>query len=215
MRISNGLTAASLIAAALIITTPLQAAQARLIGVASQPYDVSAIFGLNLGPAIPEIPGTAADLAALTDADTSTAYTFTSHAGEFYPNATVGFITRFDFDVSDYESIDRIDFTWTGLLTWTGAAAPFLRVGHVTGNQIVVTPEFLIFGTFYEPDFIAKTAVRSYIAGSDDFGITKVVHDGVASIWVETDEAFTMAALDNLSIATLEVAADVTGTEAP
>ena len=78
----------------------------------------------------------------------------------------------------------------------------------------MVAPELLLFGTFYQPDFIAKTSVRSYIAGSAEFGITKVVHDGVASIWVATDEAYATGTLDDLSITTLEVAADVTGAEA-
>src|SRR5215471_11373004 len=98
-----------------------------LTGGAADPYDIGFV---PVPPNQPQ-PFSTNDLAALSDGNPATTYTFSSSQGQYSsnPGSVTGFGIRFDFDISKFSQIDSLDFTWTGLLTWTGAGNSVVRIG--------------------------------------------------------------------------------------
>jgi len=57
---------------------------------------------------------TASEIGLMSDSSNSTGFTRTSNLGENTPNLTGGVQKRFDFDISQFSTIDEITFGWTG-----------------------------------------------------------------------------------------------------
>jgi len=181
-----------------------QALPVTLTGGAGDPVNA----GFVPVPPNPPQPLTAADVANLSDGDLATGYRFSSSPGQYSSNAgsTAGFSVNFDFDVSQYESIDRIDFSWTGNYFWTGINTPNLWFGSDPGTATDV------FGSPNDPG-TTLTHTTSFIRGSTGFdNVDSVLHGNVASLFLNTELLF--SSNGNLGLVTLdtfEISADVTG----
>jgi hypothetical protein len=200
--------------APLALITQARATSLTLVGGAAVPYQEGYV---PVPPNLPQ-PFSAGDIAALSDGNPATAYTFSSSQGQYSSNpaSLTGFGIRFDFDISQFSQVSSLDFTWTGLLTWTGAN-PFsdVRIGYdPTAPQIS-----LGFGTPSTPTGLVETGTVNFNATSEDFhyDISQVIHGNVASIWVATGVGFTDSGvpLDHLTLTTYDVSADATGTLSP
>jgi hypothetical protein len=184
-----------------------------LVGAAADPYNEGYV---PVPPNVP-VPLNASELAAITDDSLATGFSFSSSKGQFSSNpvSVVGFEILFDFDISNYASINQITFTWTGLLTWEGGSFPNLRLGAASH----VPQTILSFGTAFNPDHLVKTgAVNFYLGGQGGFdNLSSVVHGNIATFSVATELGFSMelATVDNLQVQTLEVTADIVGTIGP
>lgn len=188
------------------------AATLNLISGASDPYNM----GYVPVPSNDPIPFSSQDLLAITDGDINTGITFTSHTGEFssQPYSVVGFENQFDFDVSQYSSIERIDFTWSGTYTWDGANQPALRFGADSSMPIATEN----FGTYFTPDGLVHTVTISFYANSAGFNALDYILNGdIASIKASTDLGFSTSesTITYASMQTLEVSANIVGTMVP
>jgi hypothetical protein len=126
----------------------------------------------------------------------------------------VGFGNRFDFDISGYSNIQKIDFTWTGRYTWDGGNFPSLRYGSDVTMPVVIEN----FGTWFAPDNQVHTVTVSFKADSTGFdSLANIIKGNVASYWVATDIGFSTeaATITYASMQTLEVSANVVGTPVP
>jgi hypothetical protein len=196
------------------LTNPARATSLTLVGGAAVPYDI----GFVPDPPPQPQPFTAGDIAALSDGNPATTYIFSSSQGQFSsnPGSVDGFGIRFDFDISRFSQVNTLDFTWTGLFTWTGAGDPSIRIG----SDPTVPQISLNFGTTNAPSGIAQTGTVNFNGSSSDFhfDIASVLHGDVASIWVATDLGFSVppgATVDHLTLTTYDVSANATGTLAP
>jgi len=159
-------------------------------------------------PLTPPQPFTAADIANLSDGDITTGYRFSSSPGQYSssPDSTVGFSLNFDFDVSQYESIDRIDFTWTGNYFWDGANFADIWFGSspgwIAGELTLPNDPNALF-----------TRTTSFVRGSTGFNdVDLVLHGDVASLFVTTELGFTTRrTLELVTLDTFEISANVTG----
>lgn len=183
-----------------------------LVGGASDPYD----SGFVPVPPSPAIPYTAADIGAMSDGNDATGFQFTLRNGDFTSNplSTVGWQQRFDFDVSGYESIDGIDFTWTG--RYELGAPIFASVSQIwlsagDGGQV---------RAFNNGNDLGTDLLHTYTAswerldeGFDD--VDALLHEGLASVYVQTGGVgFTLGdpILPFHTLDTREVVANVRGT---
>jgi hypothetical protein len=176
-----------------------------LVSGYADPYD----SGFVPVPNTPPQYFSAADIVNLTDGNAATGHSFTSHRGEYSsnPESTNGFTVRFDFDVSDYLTIDRIDFLWTGDYTWEGPNFTGLRFGY--DPAAVNTMSF--FSGAAGP---ARTVGSAAVAGSSGFdNLTSFLHGDIATLYVSTDLGFTTGpVIPYVMLQTYEVSATVTGT---
>lgn len=185
----------------------------QLVSGAADPYD----FGYAPAEGNPETSFTANDLTVMSDNNAATSYSFISRQGDYssVPYSVTGFALRFDFDVSQFESVESLAFSWTGLLDWTGGIGfPNVRIG--TSPYAVL--ESLNFGSSSLPDGLIRTGLATFSATENCFcDITPALSNGIASIWVATDLGFSTegSTLNNLLLRTFEVSADVTGTLRP
>jgi hypothetical protein len=199
-------------AAMLLAATAAHAIPVDLVGGAVHPYQTGFV------PVPPNLPQefVAATVANISDGDDGTGFAFTSGAGEYssHPLQTVGFQKRFDFDVSDFASVDRIDFTWTGRQEF-GSALFGLHHGRVwisagDGQLVNVFATGDDFGTddlhTFSASFVRQTE------GFDDIDL--LLHGGLASIFLQTELGHTGGdpLLPWFTVDTREVRAEAFGT---
>lgn len=149
-----------------------------------------------------------ANIAALTDSNQSTGFTHTSNRGDVLPNLTNGAEMIFEFNVSAFQSISQIDFTWTGQHQWDPTFTnpfPTVRLGPFPG-AIVSTIDF--GGT---SDASIRSDTISFLDGGAGFtNLNNVLNGNIASIAVQTSFGISDDP-DFLNLTTLEVSAVVTG----
>ena len=207
----RGLAAASILAACLGATA--HAVPVTLISGAADPYDM----GYLPAGSTPPQPFDAASLASLSDGNSGTGFSFTSHIGEYSggPTATSGFQLNFDFDVSQYETIDGLDFSWTGRYE-LGAGPVFDQVSQLwlsagDGRQVRVFVNGNDLGTD-----LMHTYSASWERVSDPFtdDVDMLLHDGLASVYLQTEIGIALGNPDlaYLTLDSREVALNVRGT---
>ena len=211
-RAGRGIAAVSIVCAFLASATA-QAIPVLLVGGASDPYD----NGFVPLPPSPPQPYSAADVAAMSDGSTASGYTFATHAGEFNSNplSIVGFQQNFDFDVSAYEVIDGIDFSWTGRYE-LGGPPVFDEVSQLwlsagSGRLIQVFQNGNDLG-----NDLLHTYTASWERSADPFmdDVDSLLHDGLASVFVQSEIGFTYGDpfLASILLDTREVSLNVRGT---
>ena len=190
----------------------VQALPVNLVGGYVDPYDM----GYVPVPDTPPQPFGSADIANLTDSNLSTGYVFSSSAGEYTstPNSTVGFQVRFDFDISNYETIDGIDFSWTG--RYELGAPIFVEVSQLwlsAGDGRLVN----VFHN--QTNDLGTDTLHNYSAswerleeGYDD--VDDLIHGNVASVFVQTEIGVALGDPDLpfMRLDSREVTANVRGT---
>jgi len=189
----------------LLATGAAQAIPVTLIGGAGDPVNE----GVAPVPLNPPEPFTATDIASLSDGDLTTGYRFTSSVGQYSgsPDSTAGFSLNFDFDISQYASIDRIDFTWTGNYFWDGANFADLWFGSspgwIAGELTLPNDPNALF-----------TRTTTFIRGSTGYNnVDPLLHGDVARLFVTTELGYTTRrTLELVTLDTFEISADVTGT---
>jgi|KBSMisStaDraftv2_1062788.scaffolds.fasta_scaffold220812_2 hypothetical protein len=210
----RGCAAATFVTAVLASTA--QAVPVSLIGAAADPEQSGV---LPIVPAPPQILDAAA-VAAISDGNDATGYSFKSSAGEYSssPLSTVGVSMSFDFDVSQFETIDALDFTWVGHYELSdhffdeGGSDIWLTAGH--GSLIRF---------FHNSNDLGTDAPRTYSATwdrtPDGTGgtVEALLHDDIARVFVQTGLGFTDDGLDHpvlsyLMLDTREVSLNVSGT---
>lgn len=211
IRLPRGATLA-LSATLLFAAGAAQAIPVSLIGGSADPYDM----GFVPVPPTPAQPFGAADIANLADSNLATGYVFSSSAGEYTstPDSTVGFQLRFDFDISQFASIDGIDFSWTGRYElgapifaevsqlWLSAGdGRLINVFHVNTNDLGTDVLHTYSASWEQLD-----------GGFDD--VDYLIHDTLASIFVQTEIGVALGdpTLPFLRLDSREVTANVRGT---
>ena len=210
----RGLAAVAFLTA--VFASAAQAVPVSLIGAVADP-DQSGVL-----PIVPSPPQTldAAEVAAISDGNDATGFSFKSSAGEYSssPLSTVGVAMNFDFDISQFETIDALDFTWVGHYELSdhffdeGGSDIWLTAGH--GWMIRF---------FHDSNDLGSDVLRTYSATwdrtPDGAGgtVESLLHGDVASLFVETGFGFTDDGLDHpvlsyLLLDTREVSLNVSGT---
>lgn len=196
----------------MILLPSANAAPLNLIGGVTDPDNVGPV------PVPPNEPValTTIELSSISDGNINTGFVFMSSQGTYSsdPDTVIGFGIRYDFDVSAYQSIDNIKFTWTGLMSWTGNTFSDVWLGA----ESYMPQARLVFGESNSPDNIVRTGVINFYPETSNFyyDLNYVLHDGIASFWAHTGLAISCTnCVDNLYIQTLDVSADVTGTLRP
>jgi hypothetical protein len=200
--------------AIMLAASAVTAAPVALVGGISDPYDDGWVPPGGNPPTL----FTPADLAALTDGDVASGIEFSTHNGEHStdPISTVGFQQRFDFDVSQYDFIEGIDFSWTG--RYSVSDPIFEQVG-----QLLITAGEGRLYTYFNPtsridNELIDTFSVSFNQMPDEYDdVDTLLHDGVASIYLQTNIGFTLGnpLLAFHTLDSREVTANVRGTVKP
>jgi hypothetical protein len=192
----------------------VNAAPVSLVGGYTDAYD----NGYVPVPPSPPTPFSAADVAAISDGNDATGFYYTLHNGDYssVSISTVGFQQRYDFDVSQYETIEGIDFSWTG--RYSVSDPIFESVG-----QLLISAGDGRLWTYFNPtsrldnDLIDTFSVsfNQMPDGYDD--VDMLLNNGVASIFVQTNIGFTYGdpLLAFHTLDSREVTANVRGTVKP
>ena len=208
----RGFAAVSFVIAALASTA--QAGPVSLIGAVADP-DQSGVL-----PIVPSPPQTldAAALAAIADGNDSTGFSFKSSAGEYSssPRSTVGVVMNFDFDVSAYETIDALNFSWTGHYELSDGYDPDGELWFTASPGWLI--RFIRNGNDYGTDLLhTSSATWDRTPSGSGSEVDALLHDGIARVFVQTALGFTDGGLDlpvlsYLLLDTREVSLNVTGT---
>ena len=201
-----------LITIGMLASLSSNAASLNLIGGYTDPFNT----GFVPVPPNDPIPFLSADTARMSDGSLGTGFSFTSNAGDFssQPYSVVGFGTAFEFDISSYVNIERIDFTWTGSYIWDGATFPRLRFGP--SSPIITAQEN--FGTSSVPDNQIHTVNVSFFNDSTGFdALYRILHNDIAVVQVSTDlgHSTSQSTITYHTLNTLEVSANIVGTMVP
>jgi len=202
----------ALLGMVLILSNSVNAAIVSLNSGAVDPYNT----GFVPVPPNEPIPFSDSDIALMSDGDNSTGLSFTSNAGDFSSQSfsVVGFGKAFNFDVSGYQDIERIDFTWTGKYAWDGLNSPLLRFGPST-PEIAAQESF---GTSSAPDNLTHTVNVSFFSDSTGFdSLSRILQGDNAQIWVSTNigHSTSQSTITFVTMETLEVSANIVGTVVP
>ena len=155
-------------------------------------------------------PFTAEHITDMTDGNDSSGFIHTSLFGDDFPSQISGVQKRFDFDVSKFSTISKLVFVWKGRYEWSAEVDNPLStiwLGHVGPPYTLLKIEF---GSTSDPTLRDGSIA---FTGTD---LAYILHDGLASVWVSSGFGTTNSTLWRfISIETVEVSAEITGTLAP